>query len=455
VDSLHLLVASVLAAMQFLVPRKYLFLPMLVAATHVPLVAINDGSVTVLRLVLLALLARAFAAPKPEPTRVSALDGWLVLWALVLLATGFGHGALDGNPVVTRLGVIYEVGGVYLACRMLLRTSEDIIQVVRCLAVCMLPLGILMVIERLGGGNAYEALGATFEMVRDGKIRAAGSFGNAILAGTVGGVMLPLMMMLSRHRWQLAIGALGCFAVVFSSTSTGPYMTTAFSLALLGLWRWRVHLSKFWWSLVACLLVLHLVMKDPVWYLMARIDITGGSVAFHRAELITQALAHLGEWWLIGTDHTRHWMPYGVPWSNNHADITNYFLKMGVLGGLPLLFAFLGIVVSAFAILSADLRHFRARGASAAEWRVWCLLVAFSALCFSFIGVAPYDQSTLYYFMLLAMVPLMRSAWAGLVLEQQPESSDPEMSQAGVPAPSREARAGKPTPSEAVPGSRH
>jgi hypothetical protein len=449
------MVASVLAAMQLLVPRKYLFLPILVATTHVPLVAIHDSSVTVLRLVLLALLIRAFTAPKPESTRPSALDGWLILWALVLLATVFGHDARDGSPVVTRLGVIYEVGGAYLAFRMLLRTSEDIIQLVRCLAVCMLPLALLMLVERLGGGNAYETLGATFEMVRDGKIRAAGSFGNAILAGTVGGVMLPLMMMLTRHRWQLALGALGCFGVVFSSTSTGPYMTAAFSLALLGLWRWRAHLSKFWWALIACLLVLHLVMKDPVWYLMARIDITGGSVAFHRAELITQALAHLDEWWLNGTDYTRHWMPYGVPWSNNHADITNYFLKMGVLGGLPLLFAFLGVVVSAFATLGADLRYFGESNASAAEWQVWCLLVGFSALCFSFIGVAPYDQSTLYYFMLLATVPLMRSAWAGSISEQQPESSGPESSQAGVPVLSREGRAGKPTPIEAVPRSRH
>ena len=89
-------------------------------------------------------------------------------------------------------------------------------------------------------------------------------------------------------------------------------------------------------------------MKAPAYYLLARIDLTGSSTSWHRAALIDMALGHLSEWWAFGTDHTRHWMPYGVPWSDNHSDITNYYISMGVNGGLPLMLLFIAILAKAF-----------------------------------------------------------------------------------------------------------
>jgi len=77
---------------------------------------------------------------------------------------------------------------------------------------------------------------------------------------------------------------------------------------------------------------LELIMTRPAYFIMARIDVTGGSTGWHRAELIRSALSHLSEWWFCRTDYTRHWMPTGVTWSLEHTDITNYYLKMGVWG---------------------------------------------------------------------------------------------------------------------------
>ena len=82
-------------------------------------------------------------------------------------------------------------------------------------------------------------------------------------------------------------------------------------------------------------ILLDLVMKAPAYYIIARADIIGGSTGWHRAALIDSAIRHLNEWWLIGTDYTRNWMVTGVSWSADNTDITNHYLYLGVLGGLP------------------------------------------------------------------------------------------------------------------------
>ena len=89
-------------------------------------------------------------------------------------------------------------------------------------------------------------------------------------------------------------------------------------------------------------------MKAPVWYLMARIDLVGGSTGWHRAYLIDQALMHLSEWWIAGTDYTRDWMPYGVSWSPDHSDITNHYILLGVTGGIALIAAHVAVLTLAF-----------------------------------------------------------------------------------------------------------
>ena len=53
-------------------------------------------------------------------------------------------------------------------------------------------------------------------------------------------------------------------------------------------------------------------MEDPIYFLMARIDISGGSQGYFRAQLIRSLIDHLSEWWLAGKDYTRHWMASGI-----------------------------------------------------------------------------------------------------------------------------------------------
>ena len=56
------------------------------------------------------------------------------------------------------------------------------------------------------------------------------------------------------------------------------------------------------WSVLAGVLALAAVMRDPVYFVVAKIDLAGGSTGWHRAQLIHSSIAHLDEWWITGTE---------------------------------------------------------------------------------------------------------------------------------------------------------
>ena len=149
-------------------------------------------------------------------------------------------------------------------------------------------------------------------------------------------------------------------------------------------------------------------MKAPVYYIIARINLVGGSTGWHRSALIESAFNHLQEWWFAGTDYTRHWMPTGVSWSPDHTDITNHYIQMGVIGGLPLMFLFIAILVKGFSFVgqtvgqSSDLP-------SETRFMVWALGSALFTHAATFISVSYFDQSYLFIYMTLAAIGSVRS----------------------------------------------
>jgi hypothetical protein len=146
-----------------------------------------------------------------------------------------------------------------------------------------------------------------------------------------------------------------------------------------------------------------------VWYILARIDLTGSSTGWHRAALIDSAFKHLDEWWLGGTDYTRHWMPTGVEWSGDHTDITNYYLKLGVLGGLPLMLLFMGVLASGFTSIS---RAFRSNEALTADkqFLLWTLGAVLFGHAATMVSVSYFDQSIVFLYLILASIGSMQNS---------------------------------------------
>lgn len=329
--------------------------------------------------------------PLAFPTRID----WVFLsFALVCMITSCFH-TDPSSALVFGASLVFDSVGTYWLLRALTKEWADVVFFMKWTLVLFLPIAVAMLYEKLTGFNPFTYLGATreFAHIRDDKNRAAGPFAHAILAGTVPAVCIPFVAGVWRKSKRFAVlGAVGIVTMVFASTSSGPLLSAAACFCGLYLWKYRSKMRLIIWTTLVALLVLHVIMSDPVWYLLARIDLTGSSTGWHRARLISSALEHFGEWWAFGTDYTRHWMPTGVSWSLKHTDITNYYLKMGVIGGMPLLLAFVAILVYAFKCVSKTYRIL-APCFHTQAFEVWCLGSFLFAHCVSMIGVSYFDQS--------------------------------------------------------------
>jgi hypothetical protein len=205
------------------------------------------------------------------------------------------------------------------------------------------------------------------------------------------------------RRRAAVIGAAACGVMILCSASSGPVVSAAAGVAALLMWQARKWMRAVRWAGVAMYVALEAIMKAPAYYLIARIDITGGSTGWHRARLIESSMEHLGEWWLGGTDYTRHWMPTGVSWNPNHTDITNHYLHMGVLGGLPLMLLFIAVLAKAFSYVGGAF-HGASDVDGREQWMRWGLGAALFAHAVTCISVSYFDQSVVFLFVTLAAV---------------------------------------------------
>ena len=358
-------------------PRRWAPLPLLVGACYMTLgqgIELGSFHFPVIRMLLAVGLVRVIIRGERLVGRMNSLDWLMVVWAAWALISSLFH--IDAFGVlVNHLGLVYNACGIYFLLRVFCQSLDDVVTLCRITAILLIPLSIMILFEKMTGHNLFSALGGVPEIseIRDGRIRAQGPFAHSILAGTVGAVCLPLMIGLwQQHRKTAIAGILACFSMIFASTSSGPIMSAVAAIGALFMWRYRHRMRLVRWLAVLGYIGLDLVMKAPAYYLIARIDLTGSSTSWHRAFLIESAINHLSEWWLAGTDYTRHWMPYGVTWSEDHADITNHYLRMGVDGGLPLMLLFIAILAKGFSFVGQTLRQMP-ESSPQSRFMIWAL----------------------------------------------------------------------------------
>lgn len=390
------------------VPRRWAPVPLLVVACYMTLaqgVILGPFNFFAIRLVILAGLIRIFIRGEYHGMPRSPLDSLMVVWSLwALMSSGF-----RSDPAATLTfngGLVYNTMGVYILLRVFCRSTAEVVFLCRILAWMLVPVALAMAYEKLAARNLFSVLGGVPEVpdIREGRIRAQGPFAHAILAGTVGSVVLPLFLGLwSRYRGTAMVGALASLTMVVASGSSGPIMSSMFATLGLLLWPMRHHVRALRWTAVVVYGLLMVVMTSPPYYLIARIDLTGGSTGWHRARLIESSMEHFGEWWIAGTDYTRHWMPTGVPWSPNHTDITNHYLMLGVQGGLLLLLLFVLLLATGFSIVGRLVQSSQKvqPGHAFFCWAMGSSLFAHATTAFS---VAYTDQSFVFLYLTLAMI---------------------------------------------------
>lgn len=411
-NPLLLTLSAGLVLAQFALPRRLAFLPLLVAACHTPYQSMLAGQFSAVRLVLIAGILRMLGSGLNRWTFRNPLDLLLLVWSSVALLSAFGHET--GNPFQYRAGLVLNVFGTYLYTRAYIRTTADFSASVRALAVVLVPLAGMLLVEVITGANAYHGLGSRLAeaLVRQDRTRAMGPFGTPILAGTLGAVSFPLFVALWKtHQRTAGIGIGACIVIVLTSASSGPIGTLLIGSGALVLWRWRRSLKTIRTTALVLLVVVQLFRERSVWYFISMIDFVGGSTGWHRSRLLESTMSHFGEWWLAGTDYTRHWMPYGLPANPDHCDLTSYYVHLGVIGGLPLLLTLLVIIWRAFHYIGAGIRSMR-QAKLPDEFLLWCVGSALFAHTLTFFTISYFDQLYVFFYSLIAAITPLTAAAA-------------------------------------------
>jgi len=397
-----LIMSLLLAGLQFCLPYRWAFVPLLIAACHTPYVPFA-GSFTVLRIVIIAAMLRAWSGGFLKYNFGHPLDRMIGVFVMIVMLSGFAYPWNEGAAFITRLRISVDVAGAYLFARAYLADKGALGRFAIGLACVLIPFGLMMLYERVTASNPYRLLGgqSLVSIVRDGRIRAQGSFGTPILAGTAAATALPFLVSIWREKKSLALAAiLAALVAIFSTSSSGPIGTTMVAAVIMCGWKWRSRAGAILVWLVVALLFLHFLKNRPVWYLMALMDFVGGSTGWHRAYLIDMAIKHLDEWWAFGTDFTRHWMPYGLANDPNHCDITNYYIQLGITGGLALTGALVAIQWRSFRLLGQEIMR-GVGGNDRESFRLWCLGSALAAHAVTFLSISYFDQMHVFYWVLI------------------------------------------------------
>ena len=398
--------------LMLMLPRRLAVLPVIATICYLTVgqkIDVGGLHFTLLRIILLAGWTRALMRHEFRGLRLNIIDRVFIIWVVSGVVIYVARQA-SSEALVNRLGFAYDAIMAYFLFRALVRDLDDAVQAIKLMAVVVIPLGALICVERITGRNVFSVFGGVPEIteIRDGKLRCQGPFRHPILTGTFGATSIPLFIAvwIRDRRFRAVVGAalLAASLIVVFSASSGPLMALLAVATGVAMLRFKEHIKLAWWGALIGAVSLHLVMKAPVWFLMARMAELVGGGGWHRSELIDQAITHIGEWWFWGTDYTAHWMPYVLSIEPNMADITSQYILEGVRGGILTMLLFIGVIFLCFRQIGRQLRVLYLEDAPDAVGATWCLGVALFAHAMSFLSVTYFDQLTVMWYFVLASV---------------------------------------------------
>lgn len=406
---LHPAVLAVLIAvalLTFLLPRKYVIVPLLLAMLLTPSgqnLYLGGVHVYVFRILVLVgwgrLLSSKLSSGRFLAGGFSTLDKVFLAWA-IYRALSVVLLSLQSGAVVNQVAFLLDALGGYFLFRSLVRDDKDVLRVVKVFAVVAVVVAVGMILEKMTRQNMFGLLGGIQQVpdIRNDHIRAQGVFQHSIIAGCFGGVTFPLFLWLwqsGRARLLAIAGAASSIVMAFASASSTPVGALLAGIVAVCLWPIRKSMRVVRWGIVLALVGLELVMKAPVWYLLARVDFAGGSSGWERAFLIDTFTKHIGDWWLIGTHDN-------VNWGWDMWDQCNQFVSEGETGGLVCFICFIAMFAICFRKIGKARKA--AEGHRSHEWRFWLLGATIFAQVMGYMGIDYFDQSRFFWYSLLAMV---------------------------------------------------
>ena len=391
-----------------LLRRKYVIVPFLAAALAIPLgqvVVVAGLHFMMLRILVLAGWARVLADKllgRKEETkwRLNLLDKVFMLLA-ISSASAMTLLFMNTGALINNLGFLFNAFGIYFLLRHLIRDAEDVKRTIKILAVVSVVFAASMVNEQLTGRNWFGLLGGVqlITAIREGRLRSQGPFAHPIIAGCFGATLVPLCVGLwalgkKCKKYALA-GILSGLVITITSASSTPALALVAGIGALCLWPIRGKMRWIRWGIVLALVSLQMVMKAPVWALISRVGVVGGSSGWDRYNLVNQCIMHFKDWWLVGTNQYPSW-----GWSM--WDLCNDYVAEAERGGLLTFVLFIGLLTMALEAVGRARKQFE--GYFQSEFFIWAIGCALFAHMAAFFGISYFDQMIVVWYALLAII---------------------------------------------------
>ena len=318
--------------------RRYFLLPYIIAACLIPMnqrIYLGNLDFTVLRILVFAGMLRYIIRDEKEAIQWHGFDKLVLVWNISsTLVYTIQIGTL--GAFLNRCGVMYDSLGMYWLCRHYFRSFDDITQCIKLFAICAIISTPLVAMEKILKTSIFSIFGPVGAGYHRGRFRCAGPFPHYIMLGCFWVSLIPLFYSSWKAEIMPKLNLAGIFcaiSLVYFSASSTPLLTLMSIFIFWMCYYCRQSGKTIFIAICGVLILLHIVMQAPVWHLIARVNVFGGSTGWHRYYLFNQFIEHTSEWFVLGTSDTINWGP-GLH------DITNQYVLEGDKGRFPYPFYF-------------------------------------------------------------------------------------------------------------------
>lgn len=421
------LVALIIAALSiFFLPRRYVVVPLLLGLLLIPSgqnLYLGGVHVYTSRQILLFGWIRVLGSKSMDdgflPRGFCTTDKLFLIWATYRAAAGvlmfMQAGAIPGS-----LAILWDALGGYFLFRYFIRTEEDIIRALKALSIVAIIAAAGMINEQVTRQNLFGQLGgiAAVPGIRNGHARSQGMFQQSLTAGAFGGTIWPLFLWLWKRGRSRIFGWLGAIAatvMVFTATTSTPILAWLGGILAICLWPIRRSMRVVRWGIILSLIALQMVMNAPVYFVIARIDLSGGSTAWDRAMLIDNLVRHFGSWWMVGTHDN-------VNWGYDSWDSCNQFVSEGIGGGLVCFTCFIALFVVCFKQIGIGRKAME--NDRRKEWLIWLFAATLFAQVLAYFGIDYFDQSKFVWYLILVMIGVATAAASTVGVSAESQQSE-------------------------------
>lgn len=358
---------------------------------------VGGVNLPIYRLLIFILILRMILRREYAAIRLGKLDSAVIVQVLFTALAGFLRNPAF-SAVTYQVSLVVDTLGGYLVVRSLVRDAQDVRNAISAIMWIALPIALIFIVERVTGRNPMAPFGGVLEhtWIREGKRRVQGPYPHVILAGAYWAACVPLFWAIeaktSERRFLKYAATGGALVVIVLCASSTPLMSLMVGLFVIVLFYQQNVIGRVKAFAVAAVVGLSIAWSKPIWFLLARIDFTGGSTGYYRYLLIDGFIRNWNQWIVIGARSSTE-LGAGL------VDVCNEYVLKGLDGGLIGFGTFVAAIAFAFAYLGKLLKV----AVDKSERRLyWGLSASLIVHMMNYLGVSYFSQMVLAWWTTLA-----------------------------------------------------